>query len=69
MALLARTALAAVATTAAPRSLREALMPKRGAWGTETLTAALALVAPLALRPVNEGMATAAEVTAAMSVR
>ena len=44
-------------------------MPKRGAWGTETLTAAaLTLVGPLALRPVNEGIATAAEVTAAMFV-
>ncbi|MDG2865969.1 hypothetical protein P7M39_24350 [Vibrio parahaemolyticus] len=67
MALLASTALAAVATTATPTSFSEALMPNLVAWGAETLTAALTLPA-LALRPVNEGIATAAEVTVAMSM-
>ncbi|MDF5581058.1 hypothetical protein P3730_24565 [Vibrio parahaemolyticus] len=38
------------------------------AWGAETLTAAALTLPALALRPVNEGIETAAEVTVAMSM-
>jgi hypothetical protein len=66
MALLARIALAAVAATATPTSLSEALMLSLGTGEAETLAVALTLAAPAAFRPVNDGMATAAEVTVAM---
>ncbi|KAF5462168.1 hypothetical protein F2P56_018198, partial [Juglans regia] len=68
MALLASSALAAVAATATPTSLSEALMLSLGTAEAEaeTLAVALTLAAPAAFRPVNDGMATAAEVTVAM---
>ena len=72
MALLASNALAAVATTAAatPTSFSAALATSLGDGGgaafTEVATRATA-AAPEALRPVNEGMATAAEATEAIS--
>uniref|UniRef100_A0A6N2K3Q1 Uncharacterized protein n=1 Tax=Salix viminalis TaxID=40686 RepID=A0A6N2K3Q1_SALVM len=66
MALLAIIALAAVATTAAPTSFIEALMLSLGSGEAETLALALALAAVAALRPVKDGMETAAEVTVAI---
>lgn len=66
MALLARIALAAVAATVTPKSLREDLMLILGT-ADETLTElAPTLVAPADLSPVNDGMATAAWVTVAI---
>jgi hypothetical protein len=68
IALLAIIALAAVATTAAPMSFIEALMLSLGSGEAETLALALtlALEALPALRPVKEGIETAAEVTVAI---
>lgn len=71
MALLARIALAAVAATATPTSLREALMLNLGAARGADLAAALVavVVVPLvAFRPVKDGMVTAVEVTVAIEV-
>lgn len=69
MAFEASRAVAAVAATATPTSFRDALMLSFGVAGEETRTAAVGFdVAPADLRPVKEGMATAAEVTAAMGV-
>lgn len=70
MALLARIALAAVAATTTPTSLREALMLSLGAARDADLAAALvAVVVPLVtFRPVNDGMVTAGEVTVAIEV-
>ncbi|KRX31917.1 hypothetical protein T09_14214, partial [Trichinella sp. T9] len=66
-ALLARSALAAVAATATPTSLSEDLMLILGTEAAETLTeVGTSLVAPADLSPVNEGMATAAGVTVAI---
>jgi predicted nucleic acid-binding protein len=68
IALLAIIALAAVATTAAPTSFNEALMLSLGSGEAETLALALtlALEALAALRPVKDGIETAAEVTVAI---
>ncbi|KAA8528787.1 hypothetical protein F0562_036142 [Nyssa sinensis] len=64
IALLASIALAAVATTATPTSLREAFTANLGTGDAATLAVVLTLdvVALAAFRPVNNGMATAAEI-------
>ncbi|KAF8377764.1 hypothetical protein HHK36_031149 [Tetracentron sinense] len=66
MALLASIALVAVATTATPTSLSEALTPTIGAIEVRTLEAAQILVFAPAFRPVKEGMRTAGEVALAI---
>lgn len=67
-ALLAKIALAAVAATATPTSLSEDLMAHI-LGGVATLTTALlTLDAPADLRPVNDGIATAAGVTVAIVI-
>lgn len=68
IALLAIIALAAVATTATPTSFSEALMLSLGSGEAETLALALTLAmeALPALRPVKDGIETAAEVTVAI---